>query len=559
MLDLALLDHTADELHWERAVARAQWVGDRLAPDPEHGALIFHPGRLDPRNCSTSAIDSGECTDALVRLLQHERAALLLSKTRDRLHDAVERNAETYLRTAVLEKGITNQRLWAAMGLASAWSLLQRPAWRSALERSIQLALNEQRADGSWGYQPNAVIEGAHPGAADLTVYYHSRCLAFLMHIEARVPEVRGHGLREAIERGLKFLWIVMTPDGLKPLSLEGKRWFWAGSYEAGSAAYDAFALLRGASAFGADGLHERGLAAWRQLARHQRSDGAIVACLEPGNSDFVCPDFHTADLAWTAQVLHELPDPHTSRVSAHAAVRVSNAPDAGIIRIDGVDRNMLVRTSKLPANTHFGGAVGGGALAAVVDGSGVRLLRPSDGRCTVVPRRSVSRALGGLRRFLRANRPRREGSQLLFAARLLVQQGRILAAGRRLWQGWFGPMVTALQDIASPDWAIVCDRVGSTGEVVLRGRVSRHDGTVPGWAANLTVDRRYHVDASGAHVRLQLTGTAPDAAYIRYLLPEAARSVQVESEGLEVTHSARLVTARPTNAALRLDVTYLL
>jgi hypothetical protein len=188
-----------------------------------------------------------------------------------------------------------------------------------------------------------------------------------------------------------------------------------------------------------------------------------------------------------------------------------------------------------------------------------VRLLRPSEGRCTVVPRRSFSAALGRLRRFLRANRPRREGSQLLFAIRLLVRQGRIVAAGRRLWHCWFGPLVTALRDIASPDWAIACDHEDSPGRVVLRGHVSRRDGTVPAWAAKLEGHRRYHVDAAGAHVRLLLTGTAPDAAYIRYVLPAAARSVQVESEGLDVIHRGRVVAARPTSATLRLDVTYVL
>src|SRR5687768_3941020 len=135
VLDLALLDHTGDPMHWVRAVSRAKWVAGQLGPDPEHGALIYHPGRLDPRNCSTSAIDSGECTDALVRLLQHARAGELDEATRRALSDAVERNGETYLQTAVLEKGITNQRLWAAMGLASAWSLFHRESWKSALER----------------------------------------------------------------------------------------------------------------------------------------------------------------------------------------------------------------------------------------------------------------------------------------------------------------------------------------------------------------------------------------------------------------------------------------
>ena len=47
-------------------------------------------------------------------------------------------------------------------------------------------------ADGSWAYEPRASEHGGHPGAADLTVYYHGRCLAFLMHILDCLPALDG-------------------------------------------------------------------------------------------------------------------------------------------------------------------------------------------------------------------------------------------------------------------------------------------------------------------------------------------------------------------------------
>ena len=546
VLDLALHDHTGERPLWERAVARAQWVASRLAPDPEHGALIYHPGRLDPRNCSTSAIDSGECTDALARLLRHERAGTLGADTRRRLRDAVERNVETYLLTAVLEKGITNQRLWAAMGLASAWALMRRDAWLDPLARSVGLALDELRGDGSWGYQPKAVEEGAHAGAADLTVYYHSRCIAFLQHITAHAPSLDTPRVADAIERALDFLALVMTPDGLKPLTLEGKRWFWDGTYEAGSAAYDVYALQRGAAALGREDLRALACAAWRQLAHHQRRDGAIVACLERGNADFVCPDFHTADLAWTAQALGELPNPLAPVPRTVLAPGERRALDAGVVRIDGNDRAVLIRTTKRPSNAQFGGPVGGGAPAAVVDGR-VRLLMPDEARCALYPRASPTRALSGLRHFLGGNRPRREGSQALFASRLLAHQGRYAAAVRRLWHLWLGPLLQALRDPASPDWAMNGDGV------------TRPDGTIPTWAAALITERACTIEPEGVQVRLRLTGPSDGPERIEYLIPAAARAVQVEGDGIEIVRRGRRVTARAGRGALRLDVTYLL
>src|SRR5439155_2768916 len=116
-------------------------------------------------------------------------------------------------------------------------------------------------------------------------------------------PEIAQAGASDAwwqaVERGLAFLAGVTTPDGLKPLALEGKRWFWDGPYEAGSNAYDVFVFRRGAERFGRPEWARLADRAWWQLARHQDRDGGITACRTPGAADFVCRDFHTADLAW--------------------------------------------------------------------------------------------------------------------------------------------------------------------------------------------------------------------------------------------------------------------
>ena len=67
------------------------------------------------------------------------------------------------------------------MGLATAARWRPVPDWTDAVRLALERALDEQRADGSWGYEPRRSEHGGHPGAADLTVYYHGRCLAFLL------------------------------------------------------------------------------------------------------------------------------------------------------------------------------------------------------------------------------------------------------------------------------------------------------------------------------------------------------------------------------------------
>ena len=558
VLDLALCDATGDARHWERAVARAQWVAGRLAPDPEHGALIYLPGRLDPRNCSNSVIDSGECTDALARLLRHERAHTLPPEAVATLRHAVERNAETYLLAAVVEKEITNQRLWGAMGLASAHALLPNRAWCEALRESLARSVAEQHADGSWPYQPDALREGAHPGATDVSVYYHSRCLAFLLHVTAVVPELESEAVRDAVRRGFDFLALVLTPDGLKPLNLEGKRWFWDGSYEAGSTAFDVFALHAGAGRLGRPELRELAVPVWRQLRRHQLADGSISSCLERSAADFVCPDFHTADLAWSAQVLANLDDasvPRGALVTAVAGVR--EAPNAGVLRLESSERVVLIRTDKRSANTQFGGAVGGGSLASVVDRGGRSRLEPGAAQWTVVPPFGVASS-ARVRAFLRENPPRREGRQWLFVARLLLRAGQPAAALRRLWHGVGRDALWALRGVVSSAWALSAER--HEGEALaFESSVAERSGKTPRWAASLRVVRRYATGPAGLMVRETLRGTPPRRALIRYAFPAAAANVQVDGEGVVLARRGSGLHAFASGAPIRVDVTYAL
>ncbi|MGH2356037.1 MAG: hypothetical protein ACRDI2_06330 [Chloroflexota bacterium] len=627
VLDLALLDVTGDERYWERAARRAEQVAAQLAPDPQHSALIYLPGRLDPRNCSNSVIDSGECTDALARLLLHERAATLPAERRARLCATVEQNAETYLRTAVVEKEIPNQRLWGAMGLASACRLVawvpssefrvpsrvsaapqvQAPSvdraettpagksmdvglWKAAIAASVARSIDEQGEDGSWGYQPEAARDGAFPGAADLTVYYHSRCLAFLLHILDCVPEIDSRRLDLALRRGLEFLAAVITPDGLKPLALEGKRWFWNGSYEAGSNAYDVFALVRGAGRYGMPEWIELARRSWAQLARHQRPDGGLLACAERQAHDFVCRDFHTADLAWPAQVLDSLPAPvsrsgsggHQPRGQvvaqpaspAPSGHRVQYDRPSGVLRLESPAAVALIRTSKRPLNTQFGGAVGGGALAYVGDretgDSRLVIDRESplvEGNLTLYPAQP-SRLRAAIR-FLRHNPPGREGRQWLFVARLLLAQRQPLAAITRLWSGYLRPLIHALADPAATHWALTSDVdvEAATGGVRITCQPARQDGTVPAWASDVVVVRRYGPAEGGLQMVDQVSrngaepGGAGRCARLVYLVPERARDVRVTaSEPVDRREPAgRRVELRPTSDTFSLRVTYLL
>jgi hypothetical protein len=488
-------------------------------------------------------------------------------------------NAGTYLADKVAATTITNQRLWGAMGLATASRWHREPAWSAAVHGAVARAVDEQRPDGSWGYEPGAAGRGGHPGAADLTVYYHSRCLAFLWHILDCLPELDGPRLGDALHRGLDFLAAVITPDGRKPLALEGKRWFWAGEAEAGSNAFDVYALLRGATRFGVPEWRDLAARSWARLVRHQARDGSVVAGAGRGVPDFVCPTFHTADTAWTAQVLADLPgrDGRDGRDGegtgrAISGVRARAFPQAGVLRLESDRRVALLRTAKGPRNTQWGGAIGGGTLVYAGDTSGGDdRLRPEReapetvASYTLYPRRPSGRV--ALLRFRRSDPPGREGRQWLFVARLLLAQGRPIAASARLWQGYLYPFRWSLADPAGTHWATrAAVEVLPGGRVRVSGQPARPGGDVPAWAAGVSLTREISLEGDLVRVSDRLAREVVDPASgksgigrVIYVLPEVAGDVSLAASDAVRRDGpkGRRVELRPGGSTFFLRVAY--
>ena len=402
VVDLALHRVTGQDRYWERAQRRARRVVARLVRDPEHGAWVFAPGRLDPYNCSNNVIDSGECARCLGTLLLHADD-MLDAALRERVAEALRHNATTYLTDAVVTKEVTNQRLWGAMGLATAARALGEPTWFAAVHASIERSLAEQHADGSFPYHPEPERFGLHPGAADVSVYYQARVLTYLWQALAMIGEdagTVGGPTLAALRRGLDFLAATYTPAGTKCAALEGKRWFWAGPYEVGSHPLDVYALLHGAAQFADNSLSmmaEQAYAVWRQCLA-----GMVLACRElAGRDDFICPDFHAADASWLAALILAPPGVPPQDEHRHEPPQVRVFADAGLVHLRTAETVALLRTRKRPANVLYGGGIGGGSLlyAGHKSGGWQDIVAPareapiSPGNLTCWPRRRRRRA----------------------------------------------------------------------------------------------------------------------------------------------------------------------
>ncbi len=522
VIDCALHAHTNQPRYLEQAVATARLVTARLAPDAAAGgAWVFYPGLHHPRNTSTNIIDAGECVDALSTLLAHAGAALG-SGDRQSIQQAVRLCADTYLTANVTGKPVVNQRLWGAMGLASAAAALDEPAWAAAARASVDGSLAEMRADGSFAYVRDAALLGEGAGIADLTVYYHSRCLAFARRA-LRLVGGEDHA-EDRLRDGADFLALVLAPDGVKPLALEGKRWFWDAGAEVGSAPYDAYALA-------ADGRPElRPLAGRAAAASAAALDGDGLIDAARGAPSFVCRVFHTADLAWLARAhaaaaLDDLPAAPPGGGSTGART----AADAGVARLDAPHACLIVRTNKRPADALVGGRIGGGGLVYAGrrnDGWRNRLRhRPEpaapEGDWLVRPAGAAAALAWGQQTSLRQARFQ------LHVARSHARAGRWRYAAALLWRR-FGP----------PSWAAAAWRRSSHAlasrlqplddGLRLHSTVAHPDGRT---LAGVRTRRSYRLVDGAIDVRDDLDTTLP-LAEARYLVPAAADDVQVQADG---------------------------
>ncbi|MAG37172.1 MAG: hypothetical protein CL878_13140 [Dehalococcoidia bacterium] len=552
VVDLALHRVTGRDGYWDQVLRRATRVVARLVRDPEHGAWIFSPGRLNPYNCSNNVIDSGESARCLGTLLIHADDRLN-AELRDRIENALRRNATTYLTDAVATKEVTNQRLWGAMGLATAARALCEPTWFIAVRTGIERSLAEQNADGSFPYHPAPERFGIHPGAADISIYYQSRVLTYLWQalemLGDDASEVREPTLA-AIRRGLDFLAATYRPYGTKCAALEGKRWFWAGPYEVGSHPLDMFALLHGAARFNAPRL--RALAEQAGSVWRQHLEQMVLSCREMAcRDDFICPDFHAADASWLAALIltespEHTPDGHNRQSPLATPTRshvdkVANSvaevrpvclfTDAGLVRLQTNETIALLRTRKRPANVLHGGGVGGGSLLYVGHESrdwheviAPELEKPiSPGNLTCWPQRPSRRA--ALRAFLAANRPGHELRQWLFVVRIRLRQRAPRAAARALWRGWLRPLWHAWDEVHATHWALDASPTLLPVGIQCTVRPARRDGEP---LEGVTVRRQVSIEDGDVRVKEEISVEA-SLRRMLYAVPGEAQVLHTE------------------------------
>ena len=342
----------------------------------------FWPGRHDKYNSSNAVIDGGACSAALGELVElcgdelaeEDRAAFRAASL---LH------ARTYLRYAVLDKGVPAQRAWGLTGLAAAWRLAPDAELEKAAIEAFGGIEAVQNGDGSFPYHP--LHWGAESvGASDASSFYHSRIPAFLMYsLERLGRDATREPFARSIRAALDFTEALHGPDGFKVGLVEAKPWYWGAEYEVASHVFDVYALLRGWKLFREPRFARAAVRAFRTWSEHLLPSGEPRSHMPgPGRTkSYQCPVFWACHAEWIARALPELAeaqariDPEVMDPSRGLELSVRWFPDAQLARLEDNCVVAWVRGGHPTSNVHYGSPHGSGLLRVVRKSDGASLL----------------------------------------------------------------------------------------------------------------------------------------------------------------------------------------
>ncbi len=530
-LALALRTHDPDadrEELLEVAVEQARRLVANLVNEPNSPCYTFRPGRHDPFNCSNSVIDGGACSDALAQLVR-EAGDELDEKDRDSFQAASLLHARTYLRYAVLDKGVPAQRAWGLAGLAGAWSLENDEDLSRAAIEAVGVLEGIQFLDGAYPYHP---VEwgGDHAGSADASAFYQSRVTAFLIEtLQSLGRDPLDPIFAPPLRRGLAFLRALQGPDGRKCGLVEAKPWYWGAPYEVASHPFDVFALARGHALFGGTELAVSAARAFRAWAAHLSPEG-VPASHKPSEHtgpSYQCPVFWAGHTAWIARCVSDLDramavadTQESSDPAAGLDLQVTHFPEVDLARLEDSRVVAWVRGARPEGNLHHGSPHGG--LLQVV--------RKSDGQDLLERRRhfaaqegewtgasgmfSVGRGLrssaGELRFSLWLTRTDLRAGELV---RALSRPLEVLRDGVMA----FGSSACSTAFDRSPTLETLSDGVR------LRAHLARRDGSS---IEQSGVERTFRLSGDGLLVEERLEGPSP-VRNLGYRIPAAAQDVE--------------------------------
>lgn len=523
-IDGFLLEQTGEEHFLDRALEMVRALSGQLRR--VDGVTVFYPGRLHPHNASNNAIDSGAIVDSLTDWWSRyaDRTPAELGEFLDRACLEV---ADSYL-VRVGGKP-TNQVLWAMTGLAGVWRHLEhRDLYREVCRQALRDAFEDQNADGSFPYLPARLAGADHPSLHEVSGYYHSRHVGFIVDVAEKIGHRFSTEESEQLRRAIDFLCALYGGDGRKSLELEAKHWYWSPSvsFELASSTFDLHALAWAVRTF-AEPEHERCL--HHAVRAFLDSVGPTGGLATPrGEEHFQCSQFWSAHAAWVVKAwragIPEVP----FRACPQADYRGS---ESGVLTLTDESWHVKLRRRRRPLTPLFGGYAAGSpwALCHRSDDWAVDLLPrrrfslAAPGEIFVFPGRSTAGGIGS--RMRRRIGDRAAYRFLLSRVRDELVQGAF-RRGVRLLRRYFVEQERFLAGgVYSSFWALESSLEVDGERICLVGRLARADGVE---LVGSRLERWYDRRPDRLHVTYRL-GLTRSPGRVLFVPPPTARRLVVE------------------------------
>ncbi len=510
------------------AVEQARRLVLNLVNEPDSPCYTFRPGRHDPFNCSNSVIDGGACSDALAQLVR-EAGDELSPADRESFQAASLCHARTYLRYAVLDKGIPAQRAWGLVGLAGACSLEGDVDLEKAAIEAVGVLEGVQFDDGAYPYHPKE-WGGEHAGSADASAFYQSRVTGFLLEsLRLLGRDPLDPIFAPPLRRGLSFLRALQGPDGRKCGLVEAKPWYWGAAYEVASHPFDVFALSRGHALFGGVELAVAAACAFRSWAKHVSPEGVLASHVDGvgRGESYQCPVFWAGHAAWIARCIpeldralavadtHEPTDPESS-----LDLQVTHFPVANLVRLEDAAVVAWVRGERPPGNVHHG-SPHGGLLQVVRKSDGKDLLERQRHAIAQEAEWSSKGGLFSLARGLRSGA--RELRFSLWLARADARAGELWRGVRRPFEMFKRGVLAFGSGEASTAFDREPELQSFADGVSLSSGLARRDGSA---SAGPRFSRSFRLAGDGLLVEEKLLDPKPMRGLV-YRIPVAAEDIE--------------------------------
>lgn len=527
-IDLALRRAQGSNAYDERIRRRALRTVSMVRTDPSTGSAVFFPGSLDPRNAATNLIDSGACCDVLAQVVD-EAADLFSDTERASIRDAVTKVCATYLAKAVLVKEVPAQRMWGATGLARAARAFHDESFAAAACEAIARVRAQSQADGGIPYLPEPGKSREHAGLADLSVFYHSRHAGFAFYVARMLRDsgaVLGPQLDAWLRASVDVLTALYANDGVKPLAVEAKQWYWESDYEVVSHSFDVHALIEASLRYGDPRYAQWAALAYRRLVEHVEPDGGVVSHRGRG-INFQCRDFWNGHVAWIARIHEHVP----LEADPPAPIGIRAFPDSGLVRIETEHYSGTIRGAKRPINISFGGAVGGGTLVSFSRGvrGGDHARQPK--WTTLAPGAIEVVGRGGPGLFARARAFVRDNAHdvkfRLYVANIERKAGNLAFACAYPFRHVLAKCLDELRAVHASHFDCAPELAVEPGAVRVRARFCRRDGSA---LHGCVLVRRYEVGADRLTVHDELRLDVA-VSRVRFRLVTGATLESVEGE----------------------------